>query len=156
MWPVTLNDYMTLSNDLKKVLAGANKKARIELVNADRVQVAIKQQKLKCDVINKQYKREVQAIIEIIKSMVENEKKRALELEAKLDELENFSAHRTMVKQKLEVLQQRRAIEMAKEADRINKEQLQAEKAAQKRREKVFYKLKFFFENLPIGKTHPQ
>lgn len=139
MWPVTLHDHMTLSNDLKKVLAGANKKARIEMVNADRVQVAIKQQKLKCDVITKQYKREVQAIIEIIKSMVESERKRALELEAKLDELESFSAHRTMVKQKLEVLQQRRAVEMAKEAERINKEQLQAEKAAQKRRERVSF-----------------
>ena len=139
MWPVTLHDHMTLSNDLKKVLAGANKKARIEMVNADRVQAAIKQQKLKCDVITKQYKREVQAIIEIIKSMVESERKRALELEAKLDELENFSAHRTMVKQKLEVLQQRRAVEMAKEAERINKEQLQAEKAAQKRRERVSF-----------------
>ena len=47
--------------------------------------------------MTKQFKREVAAITNIISAMIETEAKRALELEAKLDELENFQNHRLQV-----------------------------------------------------------
>ena len=45
----------------------------------------------------KQFKREVTAITNIISAMLETEARRALELEAKLDELEHFQNHRLQV-----------------------------------------------------------
>merc|ERR1711908_22644 len=100
LWPVNLSDKTLVSNDLKNIPTIKSKKARMNMVNGDRVHIAIKQQKLKCDVMSKQFKREVGAITNIISAMLETEAKRAIELEAKLDELEHFQNHRLQVKQK--------------------------------------------------------
>ena len=48
--------------------------------------------------MSKQFKREVAAITNIISAMLETEARRAIELEAKLDELEHFQNHRLQVK----------------------------------------------------------
>merc|ERR1712168_1604150 len=71
MWPVNLSDKTLVSNDLKSILTTKSKKARMSMVNGERVHIAIKQQKLKCDVVSKQFKREVAAITNIITAMLE-------------------------------------------------------------------------------------
>ena len=48
--------------------------------------------------MTKQFKREVAAITNIISAMLETEAQRAVELEAKLEELEHFQNHRLQVK----------------------------------------------------------
>ena len=48
--------------------------------------------------MTKQFKREVAAITNIISAMLETEAQRAVELEAKLNELEHFQNHRLQVK----------------------------------------------------------
>ena len=45
LWPVNLSDKTLVSNDLKSILTAKSKKARMNMVNGDRVHIAIKQQK---------------------------------------------------------------------------------------------------------------
>ena len=45
LWPVNLSDKTLVSNDLKSILTAKSKKARMNMVNGDRVNIAIKQQK---------------------------------------------------------------------------------------------------------------
>ena len=140
LWPATqalLDQHKMITNDLKNHLTSNSKRARLELVRADRARLTLRQQRVKCDVAAKQLKREAAAIDMIIGQMHETERERAVQMENKLEALDHFNRHRVKIKEKLKLLGQERDVEMAREEEALREAEVERERIEAQMREKV-------------------
>lgn len=124
MWPPSLKgDSTLLNNDLKNLICGKNSKLRANLVQLERIRLALKQQKLKDRTFQIQARNEIKMILEIVKSIRQNEQERLILLGEKLDKAELFHQYRNHLKKRLEKMKSERDQNLKKEEEKLKKEE---------------------------------
>ena len=137
MWPPSLKgDSTLLNNDLKNLICGKNSKLRAGLVQLERIRLALKQQKLKDRTFQIQARNEIKMILEIVKSIRQNERERLILLGEKLDKAESFHQYRNHLKKKLEKMKSERDQNLKKEEEKLKKEEEKRLKIEKEKRDR--------------------
>ena len=137
MWPPSLKgDSTLLNNDLKNLICGKNSKLRANLVQLERIRLALKQQKLKDRTFQVQARNETKMILEIVKSIRQNEQERLILLGEKLDKAESFHQYRNHLKKRLEKMKSERDQNLKKEEEKLKKEEEKRLKIEKEKRDR--------------------
>ena len=104
----SLHANILLSNDLKNLICGKNKKMRQELIALERIYINKKQQKIKLRSIINQAQIENRLMYQMILTMEQNEKERFQELDKKMSDVRQFNSYRMELKNKIRELREQR------------------------------------------------
>ena len=160
MWPPSLKgDSTLLNNDLKNLVCGKNSKLRANLVQLERIRLALKQQKLKLRTFQIQARNETKMILEIVKSIRQNERERLIQLGEKLDQAETFHQYRNNLKKKLEKMRLERDQNLKKEEEKLRideEKRLKIEQEKRDRERKIREKMKSEIRKWRIEETRKE
>ena len=113
-------------------------KLRAALVQLERIRLALKQQKLKDRTFQIQARNETKMILEIVKSIRQNEQERLILLDEKLDKAEAFHQYRNNLKKKLDKMRSERDQNLKKEEEKLKREEEKRLKVEKEKRERFF------------------
>ena len=113
-------------------------KLRAALVQLERIRLVLKQQKLKDRTFQIQARNETKMILEIVKSIRQNEQERLILLDEKLDKAEAFHQYRNNLKKKLDKMISERDQNLKKEEEKLKREEEKRLKLEKEKRERFF------------------